>query len=203
MCVFSSLCVISYTGSFERMPLTDTRENKWKCQILLVATIRNEMYVWVDTPTQHTTHTHIHTDTHTHTTCTHTHTDMHKNAHTTYKHTHTDTYIHTHNTDTPTPTSTRTHTHMHTHTDHRVIIMNPKNSNKMADAIDPEKQIAFIMQRNNTWSFLWYILILSTFFWSLNKQLIEYHVSRGSEHVIKILYFWVKIASCRSVDGLR
>ena len=32
---------------------------------------------------------------------------------------------------------------------HRVIITDPKNNNKMADAIDAEKQIAFIKRRNN------------------------------------------------------
>ena len=32
---------------------------------------------------------------------------------------------------------------------HRVIITDPENSNKMADATDAEKQIAFIKRRNN------------------------------------------------------
>ena len=141
LCVFLSLCVISYTGSFERMPLTDTRENKWKCQILLVATIHNEMYVWVDTSTQHTTHTQIHTHTkHAHT---HTHTDMHKNAHTTYKHTHR--HVHTHTQHRHTHPHLHTHTHTHTHTCiisttwyfklHKLIIQHSLHHNKICTRI--------------------------------------------------------------------
>ena len=43
---------------------------------------------------------------------------------------------------------------------HKEVITDPKDSKKMADAFTPEKQLAFLKQRNHILSFLRYLIIL-------------------------------------------
>ena len=43
---------------------------------------------------------------------------------------------------------------LHNVCEHRVITMNPENSNKMADEYQPQRHTAFIERRNNSESFL-------------------------------------------------
>ena len=56
---------------------------------------------------------------------------------------------------------------------HRVVITDPENSNKMADANQPQNYSAFIERRNTNRSFSWYVLIISIFFQSQSNKMIE------------------------------